>query len=110
MKRTRGSPQPAPAITAARNKCRWLWPALGGIAFIAAILFFAMRNRPASVLPEMKVVVLTSYPGQQIDPALSPDGRQVAFSWNGEKEDNFDIYVKLVDAGTPLRLTRNAAD
>src|SRR5947208_8355525 len=80
------------------------------MAIMDAVLFFAMRNRPASVLPEMKAVVLTSYPGQQIDPALSPDGRQVAFSWNGEKEDNFDIYVKLVDAGTPVRLTRNAAD
>ena len=33
----------------------------------------------------------------------------MAFSWNGEKEDNFDIYVKLVDAGTPLRLTTNPA-
>jgi Tol biopolymer transport system component len=40
---------------------------------------------------------------------FSPDGKQVAFAWNGEKEDNFDIYVKLVDAGTPLRLTSNPA-
>ena len=33
----------------------------------------------------------------------------MAFSWNGEKEDNFDIYVKLVDAGALLRLTSNPA-
>jgi Tol biopolymer transport system component len=33
----------------------------------------------------------------------------VAFAWDGEQEDNFDIYVKLVDAGTPLRLTSNPA-
>src|SRR5439155_3301043 len=52
---------------------------------------------------------LTSYPGRQEDPALSPDGKQVAFSWDGEKGENFDIYVKLVDAGTPLRLTTNPA-
>ncbi len=32
-----------------------------------------------------------------------------ALSWNGEKEDNFDMYVKLVDAGTPLRLSSNPA-
>ncbi len=54
-------------------------------------------------------MVLTSYPGQQLDPTLSPDGKQVAFSWNGEKGDNFDIYVKLVDAGTPVRLTQDPA-
>ena len=50
---------------------------------------------------------LTSYPGQQVTPALSPDGKQVAFSWDGENSDNFDIYVKLVEAGKPLRLTTN---
>src|SRR6266446_5226399 len=43
-------------------------------------------------------------------PAFSPDGKQVAFAWDGEKGGNFDIYVKLVDAGTPLRLTTNPAN
>jgi len=27
-------------------------------------------------------------------PAFSLDGSQVAFSWGGEKHDNFDIYVQ----------------
>ena len=41
----------------------------------------------------------------------SPDGKMVAFSWNGEKQDNFDIYVKLVNAGEQLqRLTSDPAD
>ena len=43
------------------------------------------------------------------NPQFSPDGQQFAFSWNGEKQDNFDIYVKLVDTGMPLRLTSNPA-
>ena len=38
-------------------------------------------------------------------PSLSPDGSQVAFVWNGPRQDNFDIYVKLVATGEPLRLT-----
>lgn len=54
-------------------------------------------------------IVLTSYPGEESDPALSPDGKRVAFAWNGEKEDNFDIYVKPVDAGEPVRLTTDPA-
>src|SRR6185436_6196075 len=33
------------------------------------------------------------------------DSSQVAFSWNGPNEDNFDIYVKLVGPGEPHRLT-----
>jgi Tol biopolymer transport system component len=52
---------------------------------------------------------LTNYPGLQIQPAFSPDGKQVAFAWDGEKRENFDIYVKVVGAGAPLRLTSNPA-
>ena len=55
------------------------------------------------------VTPLTSYPGSEGSPSLSPDGNQVAFSWDGERQDNFDIYVRLLDGGTPLRLTTDAA-
>jgi hypothetical protein len=40
---------------------------------------------------------------------FSPDGNQVAFEWNGERQDNTDIYVKLIDSATPLRLTTDPA-
>jgi len=52
---------------------------------------------------------LTACPGMQLQPSLSPDGSQVAFAWDGPKEDNFDIYVKVVGQGEPLRLTSDAA-
>jgi Tol biopolymer transport system component len=52
---------------------------------------------------------LTAYPGAETSPSFSPDGNQVAFSWNGEKQDNFDIYIKLVGPGAPLRLTTHPA-
>ena len=57
----------------------------------------------------MKTVPFTTFPGLEFDPTFSPDGSQIAFSWDGEKGDNFDIYVKLVGAGTPLRLTTDPA-
>ena len=92
-------------VTAKRNP--WLLPALGGaVAAVLAGAYFLNRKPPEIAAPP-KVSILTSYPGTETNPALSPDGKQVAFSWNGEKEDNFDIYVKLVDAGTPVRLTQN---
>jgi eukaryotic-like serine/threonine-protein kinase len=59
----------------------------------------------------MVAVPLTSYPGEERQPTFSPDGNQVAFSWNGEKQDNFDIYVKLINgSGRPLRLTMSPAE
>jgi Tol biopolymer transport system component len=55
-------------------------------------------------------VPLTSDPGTQHSPSFSPDGNQDAFSWNGEKQDNYDIYVKLIGSPAPLRLTSDAAE
>ena len=52
---------------------------------------------------------MTSYPGYERRPSFSPDGRQIAFSWTGEKQDNEDIYVVLTSGGRPLRLTTDAA-
>src|SRR6185503_13009071 len=54
-------------------------------------------------------VPLTSFPGSEDYPTLSPDGNQVAFMWNGENRDNPDIYVKMITGGPPLRLTTNPA-
>ena len=54
-------------------------------------------------------VALTSYSGEEVDPCFSPDGNQVAFSWNGEPRENYDIYVELISDGTPLRLTTDPA-
>ena len=34
----------------------------------------------------------------------------MAFSWNGEKQDNFDIYIKLIGSPTPERLTTDPAE
>jgi eukaryotic-like serine/threonine-protein kinase len=53
---------------------------------------------------------LTSFPGIERFPSFSPDGRQVAFAWNGPGEDNDDIYIKALDADTPLRLTSDPAE
>ena len=57
----------------------------------------------------MQTSPLTTLPGLESAVTFSPDGKSVAFVWDGEKGDNEDIYVKLIDAGTPLRLTTSPA-
>ena len=57
----------------------------------------------------MRTTPLTSLPGQERHPSFSPDGSQIAFVWDGEKGDNEDIYVKVLGAEVPLRLTTNPA-
>ncbi|HKA18466.1 MAG TPA: winged helix-turn-helix domain-containing protein [Blastocatellia bacterium] len=86
-----------------------MWPTAIVVALaVGGVLWFSFfRTNPRFSLPPIKSIPLTSFLGREEWPAFSPDGKQLAFSWNGEKEDNFDIYVKLVDAGTPLRLTNH---
>jgi Tol biopolymer transport system component/tRNA A-37 threonylcarbamoyl transferase component Bud32 len=60
--------------------------------------------------PPPRPVPFTTYAGWEADPSFSPEGSRVAFSWNGDKRDNWDIYVKLIGEGTPLRLTTDPAD
>ena len=88
---------------------------IAGIAAVAAIATvvawgFGLRAAP-SPMPggAMKVVQLTALNGLEIAPTFSPDGTQVAFSWNGEREDNSDIYVKTVGSSDVRRLTTDPA-
>ena len=55
------------------------------------------------------MVPLTTLTGWESVPTFSPDGKQVAFLWNGEKRDNTDIYVKAIGGATELRLTTDPA-
>ena len=57
----------------------------------------------------LEVVPLTTYPGREEEPTFSPDGSQVAFTWDGEDQDNVDIYVKAIGSEQPLRLTSDPA-
>ena len=100
----------AGAAAAPRKRRRSLsWAAAAsGLAVLAVLAWLlAPDRRPPE--PAMTAVPLTSYAGQEYDPGFSPDGNQVAFSWNGEKQDNFDIYVQLIGSGRPLRLTSDPA-
>jgi eukaryotic-like serine/threonine-protein kinase len=101
----------ATAKTLARRGPRWLWigTALGLICAVGAGVAWWRSRWAGPPVEQLRIIPVTSYHGREVSPALSPDGKQVAFSWNGEKEDNYDIYVKLADAGDPVRLTTNAA-
>ncbi len=61
-----------------------------------------MRYTPLQIKP------LTSLIGIEAHPSFSPDGNQVAFTWNGKQEDNYDIYVRLIGTESISRLTTDS--
>ncbi len=69
-----------------------------------------MKLQHAASRPPLRVVPLTALNGHESFPAFAPDGEQVAFTWDGENEDNADIYVKIVGSSEVRRLTTHPAD
>jgi eukaryotic-like serine/threonine-protein kinase len=115
----RGRFRTSATVPAARSQPRWwgnrlIWLSVAVILVVGVAATFYLsrlsfegltRSRSESSLPPMKVLPFTSFAGHEGSPAFSPDGNQIAFDWDGETSDNIDIYVKLIDAGAPLRLT-----
>jgi Tol biopolymer transport system component/predicted Ser/Thr protein kinase len=90
-----------------RGKSLWAAAPILLLAAAGAALWFLRADRTPQAA--LQAVPLTTYPGYEQFPSFSPDGNQVAFSWNGEKQDNYDIYVRLIGSGRPLRLTTDPA-
>ncbi len=87
---------------------------VAGIAVVALATGWLLPGFRTPPQPAMRVVPLTALSGSEYGGAFSPDGRQVAFCWNGEVSDggtrpwwqgNWDIYIKAVGSSDLRRLT-----
>ncbi|MGA3224107.1 MAG: winged helix-turn-helix domain-containing protein [Acidobacteriaceae bacterium] len=124
LKEQREAPPPAPIIalpqqqavpapvkeqpaTAAGKK---LWLVIGFLAFalVAAVALRMFSTSREQFSTGGEVLPLVAMPGQQDTPAISPDGRQVAFSYSGGP--NPGIYVALIGGEKPLQLTQRDDD
>lgn len=86
----------------------------GTVAGVLLVLlggsFWYWRTKTLDTVGPPTTVPFTSYLGQEIEPALSPDGHQVAFAWDNNTGRDFDIYIKQVGAEPPLRITDERAN
>jgi Tol biopolymer transport system component/predicted Ser/Thr protein kinase len=100
IKEDSDSGRAAVALPARSKRRLWLVAGLVGL-LVTAMGAWLLRPTP----PPQRLVQLTSMRGFKVFPALSPDGEHVAFTWNGEKGENKDVYIKTIGSPEVLRLT-----
>ena len=112
-----------PPVPANRHSLKWgvrQWLALAAalVAAIAGGYWAGHQNGAAHQnLISQQPLRFTSRPGVETMPAFSPDGRQVAYVYSerdplalhtlGRQIAQANIYVKLIGAGTELRVTNH---
>lgn len=108
---TEPSVSPRGSISPRGQRTSWHWPAAvaGMIAILCAVaagLF--SRNSPNTAHASSGTYrshPLTTYPGSQVQPALSPGGDAIAFLWNGTGHDGNHVYVRSLRSDVPVRIT-----
>jgi serine/threonine-protein kinase len=96
------SQQPTPTLGASSqvSSSRRLALAAAAMVLVAAAVFL-MRRGAAPAVHLGRQTQVTLDPGLEIDPALSPDGKFLAYS--GQRGD---LMVRQVESGVPLRVVR----
>ena len=86
----------------------YVWLAGAGIIAVAAVTFVVILLKPKAAAPGAggKLRLLLSTEGNIAGPAISPDGKMLAYVERGEKGD--DLYVTRVAGGERVRLTSDA--
>ena len=85
----------------------WLAGAAASVAIAFAVGWWL--HGPQAALPPWKLTRLTADAGFSGFPALSPDGKLVAYSSDRGLDGEPDLYVKQVAGGQPIRLTSDGA-
>ena len=78
------------------------------IGLVAAAAIRWIPSRGAASNPPLRR--LTSDPGLTYQPALSADGKLLAYASDRSGQGNLNIWLQQVSGGSPLRLTDNPAD
>lgn len=87
---------------------RWLWGAVTAVLALAAAGVALRVGRPPP-RPQYTLRQLTRDAGLTLQPAISRDGKLVAYVSDRGEAGNPDIWVQQVSGGNPIRLTSSPA-
>jgi serine/threonine protein kinase len=98
-------------ITASTRRWQRIVPwAITALAVVLAAMSLALWSmRQPKQLGAPALIQLTTDTGLTTDPALSPDGKMLAYASDRSGKGNLDIWVRQI-GGEPIRLTQDTAD
>ena len=101
-------PPPAAIATTTRRPQRWVLYA-GVAAVLVMTASFALRPRVPAAFGPFTARPITSEPGHERDPDISPDGKYVAYA---QLAPNLAtrLVVRLIDGGEPHDITAGSQD
>jgi len=103
---------PQPPVPRRANRNRRALVVAGALVLAAAAvpgwLLVRRLTRPAA--PQFKLIQLTRDSGVTETPALSPNGKLVAYASDRYNGENLDLWVQHVDGGGAVRLTTHPAN
>ena len=98
--------QAAPAVVAPKRYARLLWT--GAAVLVAALVAWTVANRHQpevqNPLSNAQFTRLTDFKGAETNPAVSPDGKFVAFI--SDRSGAFDIWLIQADGSSLANLTQ----
>ncbi|MDA1313301.1 MAG: protein kinase [Acidobacteria bacterium] len=96
---------------AAKRTSPVIFGGLAGVVLLALGWWFGRStNSVEEGPPEYRLTQITQDTGYTGQPALSPDGKFLAYASDRAGEDNLDIWVQALGGGDPIRLTTDKAD
>ena len=103
-----GTPKPSSRATPVN---RATLAAAGAVVVLAGLglAWWLTRLSETAAPPQYKLTQITRDTGYTADPALSPDGRLLAYASDRGGEGNLDIWVQQLGGGEPIRLTTHEA-
>jgi len=95
------------AASAGRRK--WFTAAsIAALVIVGIASAFLFRSRRASSTTPLEYIPLTSFTDSAVSPAISPDGRMLAFIRGVSTfMSRGDVYIKLLPEGEPVQLTHD---
>jgi Tol biopolymer transport system component len=99
-----------PAVPAPRRT--WIWGIATALSLLCAtaLALLFLRTGKQTVTGPLEITRLTTEGGLCIDPAISPDGKLLAYASDRSGGGHLSLWLRQIGGGDAVRLTRGDAD